>query len=154
MKVENSSKCMYIRKTMSSKSYHKIITRESDDVDTIKRIIESKKPEMLILESGKGGLCNQLRMNQKTYWIAQNLASDGWKIDKLKYYNRELLKIVLSPKTIPEDALRAEGFEYRAESLGMGSNIGSIAEQPCFEMKTQTEPSADVWGALQGGTLS
>ena len=84
---------------MSSKSYHKIITRESDDADTIKRIIESKKPEMLVLESGKGcGFCNQLRMNQKTYWIAQNLASDGWKIDKLGYYNGNLLKIILSLK--------------------------------------------------------
>ena len=84
---------------MSSKSCHKIITRESDDVDTIKRIIESKKLEMLILESGKGcGFCNQLRMNQKTYWIAQNLASDGWKIDKLKNYKGKSLKIILSLK--------------------------------------------------------
>ena len=65
---------------------------------------------MLILESGKGcGFCNQLRMNQKTYWIAQNLASDGWKIDKLKYYKGKLLKIVLSSKTIPVDAIRVEG---------------------------------------------
>ena len=84
---------------MSSKSYHKIITRESDDMDAIKRIIEGKKPEMLILESGKGcGFCNQLRMNQKTYWMAQNLASDGWKIDNLKYYKGELLKVILSLK--------------------------------------------------------
>ena len=66
---------------------------------------------MLILESGNGyGFCNQLRMNQKTYWIAQNLASDGWKIDKLKYYKGKLLKVILSLKGAPEDALRAEGF--------------------------------------------
>ena len=70
-----------------------------------------KKPEMLILESGKGcGFCNQLRMNQKTYWIAQNLTSDGWEIDKLKYYKGKLLKVILSPKMTPVDALRAEGF--------------------------------------------
>jgi len=80
-----------------SKSYQKIITRVNDTVDTIKRIIKSKKPEILILESGKPcGFCDQLRMNQKTYWIAQNLASDGWKIDKLKYYEGKLLKVILS----------------------------------------------------------
>jgi len=84
---------------MSSKSWHKIITRESDNVDTIKRIIEGKKPKMLILESEKGcGFCNQVRMNQKTYWIAQNLASDGWKIDKLKHYKGKFLKVILSSK--------------------------------------------------------
>ena len=78
---------------------HKIITRANDDVDTIKRIIKSKKLEVLILESGKGyGSYDQLRMNQKTYWIAQNLASNGWKIDRLKYYKGKLLKIILSPK--------------------------------------------------------
>ena len=95
---------------MLSKSCHKIITRENDTVDTINRIIKSNKPEVLILESGKGGLCNQLRMNQKTYWIAQNLASDGWKSDKLKYYKGNLLKVILSLKMTPVDALRAEGF--------------------------------------------
>ncbi len=95
---------------MSSKPYHKIITRENDEIDMIKKIIDGKKPEVLILESGESnGLHAQLRMNQKTYWIAQNLASDGWKIDKLKYYKGKLLKIVLSSKTIPVDAIRAEG---------------------------------------------
>ena len=84
---------------MLSKSCRKIITRERDTVDTISRIVNSKKPEELILESGKGsGFCNQLRMNQKTYWIAQNLASGGWKIDRLKHYKGELLKVVLSLK--------------------------------------------------------
>lgn len=34
-------------------------------------------------------------------------------------------------------------FKHRVESLGMGSNYGSIAEHPCFEMKMQTEPSAE-----------
>jgi len=34
---------------MLSKSCHKIITIGNDDADTIKRVIESKKPEMLIL---------------------------------------------------------------------------------------------------------
>jgi hypothetical protein len=82
---------------MSSKSYQKIITRENDTLDTINRIIKSKKPEILILESGKGfALCDQLRMNQKTYWIVQNLASDGWKISKLKHYKGKLLKVILS----------------------------------------------------------
>jgi len=81
---------------MSSKS-QKIITREKDDVNTINRIIESKKPEVLILESGKPcGFCDQLTMNQKTYRIAQNLASDGWKIDKLKHYKGKSLKVILS----------------------------------------------------------
>ena len=84
---------------MLSKSCQKIITREKDTIDTINRIINSKKPEELILESGKGsGFCSQLRMNQKTYWIAQNLASDGWKIDKLKHYKGKSLKVVLSSK--------------------------------------------------------
>ena len=84
---------------MSSKSYLKIITRENDTVYTINRIINSKKPETLILESGKDcALCNQLRMNQITYWIAQNLAPEGWKIDKLKYYKGKLLKVILSSK--------------------------------------------------------
>ena len=55
------------------------------DRKTIKRIIKSKKPESLILEIGKAhGSCDQSTMNQKTYWIAQNLASDGWKIDNIK----------------------------------------------------------------------
>jgi len=44
----------------------------------------------------------------------------------------------------------AEGFfRTRAESLGIGGNTGSIAKQSCFEVKTQTEPSAER-GALQG----
>jgi hypothetical protein len=114
MKEANSSKCMYVRSIADIRSYvkltadafnfktkscHKIITRANDDVDTIKRIIKSKKLEVLILESGKGyGSCDQLRMNQKTYWIAQNLASNGWKIDRLKYYKGKILKIILSPK--------------------------------------------------------
>jgi len=34
-------------------------------------------------------------------------------------------------------------FKYYAESLGMGGSFDSIAEQPCFEMKTQIEPSAE-----------
>lgn len=37
---------------MSLKSCQKIITRENDDVDTIKRIIDNKKPEVLILVEG------------------------------------------------------------------------------------------------------
>lgn len=94
----------YGLKKMKSKSEKiemrkKIITRENDDTDTIKRIIKSKKPEVLILESGTAyGLHTQLRINQKTYWIAQNLASDGWKIDRLKYYKGKLLKVILSLK--------------------------------------------------------
>jgi len=68
-------------------------------VDTINRLINSKKPEVLILESGKCcGLCNQSRMNQKTYWIAQNLASDGWRINRLKHYKGKSLKVILSSK--------------------------------------------------------
>jgi len=114
MKEEEPSKCMYMRSiadirnyvklttdtfNFKTKSCHKIITRANDDVDTIKRIIKSKKPEVLTLESGKDCVfCDQLRMNQKTYWIAQNLASNGWKIDRLKYYKGKLLKIILSQK--------------------------------------------------------
>lgn len=80
-----------------TRSYQKIITREADDVGTIKRIINSKKPGVLILGSGSTqGLHTQLRMNQKTYWIAQNLASNDWKIDKLKYYKGNLLTVILS----------------------------------------------------------
>jgi hypothetical protein len=88
----------------------KIITRENDDKDTIKRIIKSKKPEVLILESGSAyELHTQLRMNQKTYWIAQNLASDGWKIDRLKYYKGKVLKVILSLKWHPQ-MLESGGF--------------------------------------------
>ncbi|ODS39334.1 MAG: hypothetical protein A7316_05715 [Candidatus Altiarchaeales archaeon WOR_SM1_86-2] len=84
---------------MSSKLFHKIITRENDTLDTINGIIGGKKPGALILESGKpGGLRSQLNMNQKTYWIAQNLALNGWKIDTLKHYKGKLLKVVLSLK--------------------------------------------------------
>ena len=83
---------------MSSKSYHKITIRENDDA-AIKRIIKGKRPEVLILESGKpSGLYDQLRMNQKTHWIAQNLTADDWKIDELKYYKGKLLKVILSVK--------------------------------------------------------
>ena len=39
--------------------------------------------------------------------------------------------------------LKSGGFLYRAESFGIGGNPGSIAEQPCFEMKTQTELIAE-----------
>ena len=84
---------------MSSKLSHKIITKANDTVDTIRGIINGKKPGILILESGKScGLCSQLNMNQKTYWIAQNLASDGWKIDKLTHYKGKLFKVILSLK--------------------------------------------------------
>ena len=84
---------------MSSKSHHKIITRENDDVDTIKRIIDQKKPEALILESGKCYcLRDQIIMNQRTLLIAQNLVLYGWKIEKFKYYKGELLKVILSLK--------------------------------------------------------
>ena len=77
----------------------KITTREYDTTDTIKRIVKSKKPEALILESGTAcGPHTQLIMNQKTYWIAQNLASDGWKIEKIKHYKGQLLKVILSLK--------------------------------------------------------
>ena len=84
---------------MFPESHQKITTRENDTVDTINKIIKSKQPDVLILQSGKAhDLCSQLTMNQRTYWIAQTLASDGWKIDKLKHYKENLLKVILSSK--------------------------------------------------------
>lgn len=84
---------------MSSKSNQKITIKEIDTIDIIKRIIKNKKLEALILESNSAcGLYTQLQMNQKTYWIAQNLALYGWKIDKLKHYKGKLLKVILSLK--------------------------------------------------------
>jgi len=68
---------------MVSKPYYKIIIRENDDEGTINRIIKNKKPKLLILETKESSSLDQIRMNQKTYWIAQNLMSDGWKIDDI-----------------------------------------------------------------------
>lgn len=40
--------------------------------------------------------------------------------------------------------LESGGFlKYRAESLGIGGNLGSIAEQLCFKMKKQLKPIAE-----------
>ncbi len=85
---------------MVSKPYYKIIIRENDDEGTINRIIKNKKPKLLILETKESSSLDQIRMNQKTYWIAQNLMSDGWKIDDMEnnYKEKKLLKIILSPK--------------------------------------------------------
>ena len=60
----------------------KIKVREKHSGELIKTIINSKEPQVLVLESAKP------RFNNKTINIAQKISLDGWKVKQTRLLKR------------------------------------------------------------------
>ena len=75
----------------------KIRITEKENLETIKTKIFAVHQRMILLESDEVKFKNsQLQINQKTNYLAQKLAEDRWKIEKVKYYKGSLFKVMLS----------------------------------------------------------